>query len=161
MRIGEVSKQAGVRIDTVRFYERKGLIVEPPRDPTGHRRYPPDAVTEIQFIQRAKALGFSLSEVAELLALQGRPDATCHDVKAQAEAKMATIRERLRDLQNMNRSLGKLVASCDGHGPIEDCPIMECFEKPYHEEVMVCRTHEPLYRKKQCGGRTEREDWNS
>ncbi|HHZ84058.1 MAG TPA: MerR family transcriptional regulator [Nitrospirales bacterium] len=98
MRIGEVSKQAGVRIDTVRFYERKGLIVEPPRDPTGHRRYPPDAVTEIQFIQRAKALGFSLSEVAELLALQGRPDATCHDVKAQAEAKMATIRERLRDL---------------------------------------------------------------
>ncbi|GJL53021.1 MAG: Hg(II)-responsive transcriptional regulator [Nitrospirales bacterium] len=128
MRIGQVAKSAGVHIETIRFYERKGLIAQPPRNNGGYRQYPQEAVARIRFIKRAKDLGFSLTEIAELLSFQANPMATCADVKQRAEAKILAIQERVKDLQTMKHALGKLVESCSGSGSLDHCPIIDCFE---------------------------------
>jgi len=134
MRIGQVAKRVGVGIETIRFYERKGLIVQPPR-PTGrYREYHKEAVARIRFIKCAKELGFSLTEISEFLSLQANPRATCADVKQRAEAKISTIQERVKGLQTMKHALGKLVKSCSGRGPLTDCPIIDCFETQKEKE---------------------------
>jgi len=128
MTIGQVAKRAGVGVETIRFYERKGLIAQPPRLNFGFRYYSNNDVVHVRFIQKGKELGFSLKEIAELLSLEGNPQATCGDVKQRAEDKITTIEERVRDLQKMKRSLMRLTAACSGGGSIEDCPILDCFE---------------------------------
>jgi len=105
MTIGKVAKQAGVGVETVRFYEREGLLEEPPRRPSGYRQYPQDTVERLQFIKRAKELGFSLKEVKELLALRITPGTTCGQIKKRAEAKVNDIEDRIRSLQRMKRAL--------------------------------------------------------
>jgi MerR family copper efflux transcriptional regulator len=135
MKIGQVAKQADVGIETIRFYERKGLLAQPPRLHDAYREYPKEAVAKIRFIKRAKDLGFSLSEIAELLALETNPHATCADVKHRAVAKIAAIQQRLNDLHTMKRALGRLVASCSGKGPIDHCPIIECFGTVHKKET--------------------------
>src|SRR5918994_2902295 len=99
MKIGQVAKKADVGIKTIRFYERKGLLAQPPRIHGAYREYPKEAVAKIRFIKRAKDLGFSLSEIAELLALETTPHATCADVKHRAVEKISAIQERVNDLQ--------------------------------------------------------------
>lgn len=128
MTIGQVAKHADVGVETIRFYERKGLIVQPPRLNSSFRYYSTTDVVRVRFIQKGKELGFSLKEIAELLALEEDPKATCGDVKQRAEEKITTIEERVRDLQKMKRSLVRLTAACSGSGSIEDCPILDCFE---------------------------------
>ncbi|GJL52952.1 MAG: Hg(II)-responsive transcriptional regulator [Nitrospirales bacterium] len=128
MRIGQVAKRAGVNVETIRFYERKGLITQPPTNTGGYRQYPKEAIARIRFIKRAKELGFSLTEVLELLTLQTNPQATCADVKSRAEDKISTIHGRIKDLQKMRRSLERLAAACKGSGPLDECPIIDCFE---------------------------------
>jgi len=127
--IGQVAKQVGVGLETIRFYERRGLIEEPPRRASGYRDYPPDTIARVRFIRRAKELGFSLKEIAELLSLRVDQDTTCADVKARAETKIADIQERVRALQCMKRALTKLAASCRGSGPASECPILEALEE--------------------------------
>lgn len=134
MRIGQIANRAGVIVETIRFYERKGLITQPPRNTGGYRQYPHEAIARIRFIKRAKELGFSLTEIAELLSLQANPKATCADVKQRAESKISTIHERVKDLQKMKRSLEKLASSCKGSGPLDDCPIIDCFETNKQKE---------------------------
>lgn len=134
MKIGQVAKRTGVGIETIRFYERKGLLAHPPRTRSGYRAYPQEAVAKIRFIKRAKDLGFSLSEIAELLALESNPTSTCADVKHRAIAKISAIQERMTDLQRMKRALGRLVESCNENGPIEHCPIIECFSTSHRKE---------------------------
>jgi MerR family copper efflux transcriptional regulator len=124
MKIGEVAKAAGIGIDAVRFYERQGLIPEPPRQPSGYRVYSPDVVLSLRFIRRAKELGFSLKEIAELLSLETAADAAAADVKKLAEAKLADMEERIRALQRMRRALKKAVAGCPGQGPTSGCSIL-------------------------------------
>ena len=126
MRISQIAKRAGVHIETIRFYERKGLIAQPPRPNGGYRDYPKEAVAKIRFIRRAKDLGFSLAEIEQLLSLQTNPKATCANVKQRAEAKILAIQERVKDLQTMKRALGNLVESCSGSGTLDHCPIMDC-----------------------------------
>src|SRR5262249_51950104 len=108
--IGQVARQAGVGVETVRFYERQGLLQEPARKDSGYRQYPEDAVARLRFIRRAKELGFSLKEIKELLALRVDPSTTCAEVKKQAEAKIGDIEEKLRTLQRMKKALVKLTA---------------------------------------------------
>ena len=96
--IGQVARRAGVGIETVRFYERRGLIKDPPRTAAGCRQYPADVVLRLRFVKRAKELGFSLKEIAELLSLRLKPEKTCGDVKRRAEAKIADIGEKIRAL---------------------------------------------------------------
>ena len=124
MKIGEVAKAAGIGIDAVRFYEREGLIETPARRPSGYREYTPDVVVSLRFIKRAKELGFSLKEIAELLRLEASSGTTAADVRERAEAKLEDLEVRIRALQRMRRALRKLVESCPGQGPLSDCSIL-------------------------------------
>jgi len=127
LKIGEVAKKADVGVETIRFYERKGLIPCPSRLQSGYRQYSEDTVTRIQFIKNAKELGFSLKEISELFALRVKSKAKCGDIKKKAEAKITDIDERIKTLQRMKNALKKLVSQCIGEGPIGDCPILENF----------------------------------
>lgn len=126
--IGHLSKETGVNIETIRFYEREGLIETPARSAAGYRQYSMDAVRRVQFIRRAKDLGFTLKEVAGLLALQAKPGVSCADVREQAQHKIEDIRERITTLQRMHTALEKLVNECSGQGPITKCPILDAMD---------------------------------
>jgi len=131
--IGQLAKRARVNVETVRYYERRGLIPEPPRRESGYRQYPEDAVARILFIKRAQELGFSLKEILELLSLRVDPDTTCRDVKRRAENKIADIEEKIETLRTMKNALTKLRDQCKGKGPTSECPILEALE-PHEEE---------------------------
>lgn len=123
--IGQLAKKAHVNTETVRYYERRGLMPEPPRRESGYRQYSQDDVARLQFIKRAKELGFSLAEISELFSLRVAPNTTCGDVKGRAEAKIANIEEKIEILEEMKRALVKLTAQCRGRGPVSACPILE------------------------------------
>jgi MerR family transcriptional regulator, copper efflux regulator len=123
--IGRVAQLASVGVETIRFYEREGLIAVPPRATFGYRHYPLDTVARLRFIKRAKELGFSLKEIKELLSLRVSPEVTCEDVRARAEAKIADIEDKIRQLQRMRRALVRLAEACQGSGPVRECPILE------------------------------------
>lgn len=127
LKIGEVAKKANVGIETIRFYEREGLIPCPVRLQSGYRQYSEDTVRRIQFIKNAKELGFSLKEISGLFALRVKSKTKCGDIKKKAEAKIADIDERIKTLQRMKNALKKLASQCKGTGPIGDCPILENF----------------------------------
>jgi MerR family mercuric resistance operon transcriptional regulator len=129
MTIGQVAQKAGIGIETIRFYERKGLIEEPPRKESGYRLYQEDVIDRLAFIQQAKSLGFTLAEIQELLSLKIRPEVTSGEIRKIAEAKLADIEDKIKMLKRMQRALKKLVAQCPGHGPANHCPILEALEK--------------------------------
>jgi len=123
--IGQVAKRCGVGVETIRFYEREGLIAQPARPESGFRRYPPDAVGWVRFIQRSKTLGFSLREIKDLLSLRVDSATTCDAVKARAEGKIADIEQKIGHLQEMKRALVKLTVACRKKKPTSECPILE------------------------------------
>ena len=129
MTIGEVAKRSGVNTQTIRFYERKGLVLPAARNGSGYRLYTDDAVRRIRFIKHAQEIGFSLKEIVHLLSLQVVPDSTCGDVKVQAEEKIRDVDEKIRKLQDMKAALGRLVEKCDGIGPVSECPIIEALDE--------------------------------
>jgi MerR family mercuric resistance operon transcriptional regulator len=126
--IGQVARRAEVGVETVRFYERQGLLEEPARKESGYRQYTRDVVARLRFIRRAKELGFTLKEIADLLALRLDPDTSCGEVRGRAKAKINDIEAKIRDLQRMRQALDKLVASCRGRGPIRACPILDALD---------------------------------
>jgi len=126
--IGEVARRAEVGIETIRFYEREGLVAEPPRRKSGYRQYPEDAVFRIQFIKRAKDLGFSLKEIKDLLFLRIDPKMTCAEIQERAQSKIQDVEEKIRALQRMRKALRKLAAECPGEGPASECPVLEALE---------------------------------
>ena len=126
--IGSVARCAGVNVETVRFYERQGLITQPPRGASGYRRYPEDTVARLRFIRRAKALGFSLREIRELLSLRVDPTVRSGEVKARTHAKIADIEEKIRALLRIKETLVHLAAACDGCAPVRACPILDALE---------------------------------
>ena len=124
--IGQLAKQAGVGVETIRFYEREGLIAEPERRPSSrYRQYPPQAVRRVRFIRHAKDLGFTLKEIQELLELRVNPGSTCADVRSRARDKIDDIEDRIASLQRMKAALERLAKKCRGHGPTTECPILE------------------------------------
>ncbi len=110
MTIGELAKAAGVGVETVRYYQRRRLMRTPPRPPGGIRRYGADDLARLRFIRHAKAVGFSLTEIRELLALD---DAACTQARALAAAKLETLRQRIEQLNDMAKALEQLVRACD------------------------------------------------
>ena len=116
--IGQLAKRAQVNVETVRYYERR-LVPAPPRRESGYRQYSEDVTARIRFIKRAQELGFSLREISELLTLRTDSDNTCADVKRRAEAKVADIEARMRELQRVRDALTGLIAACAGRGPDE------------------------------------------
>lgn len=126
--IGQVARKAGFGIETVRFYERNGLIDEPPRKTSGYRQYPESVIPRLWFIKRAKELGFSLREIKELLSLRVNPTITCSDIRERAEAKIVDIDGKIHSLQKIREILVRLTTVCRGTGPLSECPILEALE---------------------------------
>ncbi len=124
LRIGQLARLAKVSVQTLRFYERKGLLPPPPRRPSGYREYPLETVETVRFIHRAQELGFTLREIKELLDLQKVPRSTCGDVVAVAQRKIQEIKEKISDLRAMQTALSKLLTQCKGDAPILQCPII-------------------------------------
>jgi len=127
--IGKVAKAAGIGVETVRFYERQGLIPEPPRSDSGYRLYSGDTIRRLRFVTRAKTLGFTLAEIGELLSLSATPAAGCGDVRDRAREKIDDIEDRVAQLLAMKRALEALVGQCRGVGPTTDCPILEALKE--------------------------------
>jgi len=127
--IGKLANAAGVGVETIRFYEREGLLPKPPRKRSGYRQYPPDAVARVMFIRRAKELGFTLKEITELLELRVDPDKSCADVRALAKAKIVDVERKMADLERIKGALEKLAKACRGKGPTSECPILDAIEK--------------------------------
>ena len=127
--IGRLAKQAGVNLETVRFYERRGLLPTPPRSASGYRLFPADAARRLRFIRRAQKLGFSLKEIRELLSLRVSRTTKSRDIRARTEGKIADIDAKIRSLESMKRTLRKLTNVCDGCVPIDECPILDSLDR--------------------------------
>lgn len=122
--IGQAARMAGVGVETIRFYEREGLLTQPAKQNGTYRRYPPETVTRLRFIRRAKDLGFSLGEIRELLQLAEKPSTACADAQRRAEEKIAAIDEKVAALLRVREALASLTAACR-EAPEGTCPIIE------------------------------------
>jgi MerR family copper efflux transcriptional regulator len=123
--IGKAAREAGVGVETIRFYERQGLIEQPPRPHRGVRRYSDEAVSRIRFIKKAQQLGFTLREIHELLALRADPDADCSQLREEAVAKLQNVRQKIEQLQQIGAALETLINACPGQGGLQACSILE------------------------------------
>ena len=126
--IGRLAERAGVGVETVRFYQREGLVDVPPRPPGGQRRYAPGVARRIAFIKRAQRLGFTLDEVRSLLLLEDGQG--CGAARALAQAKLEAIEARMADLKRMRQALGSLVAECGSGRGRRRCPIIDSLRGP-------------------------------
>jgi MerR family mercuric resistance operon transcriptional regulator len=126
--IGRLAKEAGVNLETVRYYERRGLLQRPPRSASGYRLFPLETARRLRFIRRAQELGFSLTEIRELLSLRVSANAKSADVRKRAETKIADIDAKIKSLDSMKTTLRRLTQVCAGCGPIAECPILECLD---------------------------------
>ncbi len=126
---GQLARAAGMNVETLRFYERKGLLPEPPRSSGGFRLYGEEDVKRLRFIGMAKQHGFTLREIKELLDLRVDSQTGCEDVRHIAEEKLAVIDRKLRELRQMKKALEHLVDSCHHRGASGNCPILEAFER--------------------------------
>ncbi|MGH7710958.1 MAG: MerR family DNA-binding protein [Gemmatimonadaceae bacterium] len=126
--IGQVATAGGVNVETIRYYERRGLFPLAGRTPSGYRQYADEAITRLRFIKHAQELGFSLEDIRELLALRVRNGGSCRAVAHKTRAKIAVVEERIRHLQRMKRTLELLAAACAARRLTEECPILETLE---------------------------------
>ncbi len=136
MRISVVAKNTGVGVETVRFYERHGLIEQPPRPSGGgFRSYPPEVAERIRFIRQAQSLGFSLKEIVELLSLRADPSADCSDVRRRAQSKLEEVDEKISSLTVIRTALQSLVDACPGEGAARFCSILDSLESQARGDV--------------------------
>lgn len=129
MTIGALAQAAGVKVPTVRYYERRGIIPRPPRTSSGYRRYDQGILDRIRFIRRAQELGFTLDEIGDLLALRVDDRRACRMVEAAARAKLDDVEAKIRDLQRIRNALTRLVRSCQDNRPTSECPILAALEQ--------------------------------
>lgn len=127
--IGKLAKQAEMSIDTIRYYEREGLITPPARLESGYRAYAPDVVGQLRFIRRAKELGFTLNEITELLALTSQAERDMAGMRVAAQAKLGVVEDKIQELQRIRKGLKRLVAACPGHGALAKCPIVNALSQ--------------------------------
>ncbi len=123
--IGEVAAAAAVNVQTVRYYERRGILVPTRRTSSGYRQYDGDAVARLQFIRHAQTLGFSLAEIEELLALRIPRASACRSVERRTRDKIDDVERRIRDLQRIKQTLERLAAACRSRRTSDHCPILE------------------------------------
>ena len=122
---GELARAVGVGVETIRYYERRGLVPEPERSRSGYRRYPPTTVDRVAFIRRAQTLGFTLREIGELLDLRVDADTTCADVEVTVAVKIDEIADKMRDLEAIRSTLERLVERCRTSPPSSPCPFLD------------------------------------
>jgi MerR family mercuric resistance operon transcriptional regulator len=126
--IGQVARLSGVGVETVRFYEREGLLEEPVRRASGYRQYSDEVVKQIRFIKRAQQLGFSLKEILELLTLRVDGQTSCEQVKERAAAKIVEVEQKIVELQRMRQALLQVASLCAGEGPRSRCPMLDALD---------------------------------
>lgn len=143
--IGTLAKQAAVHVETIRYYQRRGLLDEPARPAGGIRRYGADTAARIGFIKRAQDIGFSLDEIKDLLRLERTPD--CRDARNIAERKLSMVQKRIADLQRVRRVLATLIAECDAGGE-RRCPIIDCLAETGTQTLAKNRLKVPISRKR-------------
>ena len=124
IKIGRLAELSGVSIDTVRYYEREGLLPKPARRPSGYREYGQDDVERLRFVRRAKELGFTLTEIAELLSLAANRHSDMQGVRRKAEERLEQVEAKIKELRRVKRGLTDLIAACPGHGELDHCPIV-------------------------------------
>ena len=124
LRSGELAKRAGVGVETLRFYERRGLLETPRRTPSGYRQYPPGQVERVRFIRRARDLGFSLAEIRHFFELAGDPGGDCVDLCNAVDAKLEELEAQIRELRAKRRALARLRRECPECVPIEECLVL-------------------------------------
>lgn len=129
MKIGEFAGRAGVAIDTVRYYEKQGVLPPPVRRASGYRSYAEEDVARLRFVRRAKALGFTLDEIRGLLDLSDRREDDMGGLKAAATAKLADVEARIEELSRIRDGLHTLVDACPGHGALQQCPILHALDE--------------------------------
>jgi len=125
LKTAQLANEGGVNVETIRYYERHGLLPKPPRTPSGYRVFSEEAVARLRFIKRSQELGFSLKEVKELQALRVRRGSGCADVRRRAEAKIADVDGKIRHLLEIKKALVRLTDTCSGRGPISNCTILQ------------------------------------
>lgn len=134
LKIGQVAKQAQVNIDTIRYYEKEGLLPKAERSESGYRLYTEDAIAHINFIKRAQELGFSLHEIQELLALKSSSDqVNCDEVRDKANRKLEDIEAKIATLENMRSVMQELICACKERKASENCPILKALEHEHGE----------------------------
>lgn len=129
LKIGQLAKNVGVNIETIRYYERLNMLGPTSRLPSGYRLYNHEARRRLRFIRNAQALGFTLHEIAELLNLRVSSTARCGDVQRKAEAKLKHVEDKVRDLQSLATALRRLIRSCRDGRPTDHCPILHSLEE--------------------------------
>ncbi len=125
--ISRLAKELGINIETIRFYERKGLIQQPPKPTTGYRHYPNETVNRIHFIKRAQELGFTLDEVVHLLSLEDSP---CSEVQSLAIKKLGKVQSKILDLRRLENALEVLLSQCHENDDKSHCPIIDSLQPP-------------------------------
>lgn len=123
--ISKIAKELDINIETVRFYERRGLIVQPSKPAQGYRHYPSDTVSRIRFIKRSQELGFTLDEIANLISLNDTP---CGQVQELAEQKLCTVRKKMADLRCLEKVLKELLTQCRSNQDDSHCPIIDSLQ---------------------------------
>jgi MerR family mercuric resistance operon transcriptional regulator len=144
--IGELARQANVHVETLRYYERRGLIPRPLRTVANYRVYSSENLRRVKFIKQAQGLGFSLKEIKKLLALRATPRARCADVRRYAAHKIEDIDGKIRSLARMRKTLEKLIAECSGDGPATQSSILESLDSQPSTVVSKVKS----YRKEKC-----------
>jgi Hg(II)-responsive transcriptional regulator len=123
--VGQLARQAGVNLETVRYYERRFLVAPTNRSASGYRQYDPSTVQRIAFIKRAQALGFTLDEIADLLALKAKTPEHCAAVEKEASTVIIRIDQKVAELARMREALGRLVEACHSNVESSECPLLE------------------------------------
>lgn len=126
MTVGKLAASAGVGVETIRFYQKRGLIPQPARRGSGYRMYDDDVVARIRFIKNAQALGFTLTEIAELIDLEHDPRAKCGDLQERSDAKIGLIDQEIAALTKMRNELSQLSSACQSDQPLAECRLMNC-----------------------------------
>lgn len=129
MKIGSVAEAAGVEVSTVRYYERRGLLAEPPRTASGYRQYDEAVIDRIRFVRQAQDLGFTLEEIEELLALRVEDSSSCGVVEEATRAKLRSVDAKIRELRRLRGVLARLVRSCEAKESTEECPVLGMLEE--------------------------------
>lgn len=126
--IGTAARAAGVNVETIRFYERRGLLTQPRKPRAGYREYSPETVSRVRFVRRAQEIGFLLREIKELLSLRADPHADCSDVREKARAKLEVVDQKITELKRVRAALDEVISVCPGRGALRACSILEVLE---------------------------------
>lgn len=129
MKIGSVAEAAGVEVSTVRYYERRGLLAEPPRTDSGYRQYDASVIDRIRFVRQAQDLGFTLEEIEELLDLRVEDPASCGVVEEATRSKLRSVDAKIRELRRLRVVLARLVRSCEEKEATDECPVLGMLEE--------------------------------